>query len=474
MSKKRKRSRKKKDGRKAALKAFGSKIWSAVTWLPRNVRERVRLNREIYLGQESLVRTVRSNDRKIEELYLRYRMAVAHLPYSHRELSFGTAQGMGFAGNVSQGAIEAAVPARWWVRRLRHPGNAELARMRDRLRMAMETQLSLIGRFERIITRRWRETPIEFVARRLKEREEKERLRAEEQDRINRFETARDRLVQAFEQLESSQEDDPITAGTRLNFKAVETFVQEILEEADALAGKGKPAPDEEYITALGMALEDVQHGFRFWAGEIAKKRGFFDELVDLFGFIEEQHGEFSPPPEIVNISDVFRKEIAGLWGNAQWTDLKSALGDIQGMINHLADIARSFQLWGKRIAEIQTRVQETEELRSQLKDEYGEKVPPSQEWTAAWKTFQEKGLTAYALAEWGNLEYALNVIEDPLRKNEYKVRSALERLSTYVNGRSALDRSDEDVTRGAGTRHARMRAKSIGGNDDLLDPDLD
>ena len=520
MSKKRKRARKQKKVLRASLKSYGSKIWSAVTWTPKYLWERFQLNREIYLGLNSLKATVLRQNRRIRKLYdLDYRIVLTRVPYNEPELGFKTDERMGRVGSVSKLLLNLATPPRWRIRQLEgkawfdrlversqreerldwgdrlywwilfngsdvilagcwlvyagirhHPRNPELASLRRRLRTLVFHQGEIIKLLERITTSAdGEETPIETRARELQEQEEEARQIAEQQDRMHRFILARNELARAFEDLEDSQSTDPITAGTRLKFSAAKTYVVKALEEADSLIDEDQR---EDYIVGLKLMTEDVQQGFRLWGGEIAKRQGFFDELIEIFGLIEGQHGEFNPPPQIVKISDLFRKKVADLWGKAQWTELKATVDDIQVMIEQLAEIANSFQSWGKNISEIQTRVRETEELRSQLKDEYGERVPPSQEWTSAWKTFKEKGLTAFAAADWGNLNTAILTIEDPLRKNEYKVRSALERLSTYVNGSSG--KKEKDVTRGAGTRHARLRQKTVGRDGGLLKPDLD
>ncbi|MDP2734876.1 MAG: hypothetical protein Q8P12_01570 [bacterium] len=520
MSKKRKGARKKQDTLQTALKSYGSKIWSAVTWTPKYLWERFQLNREIYLGLNSLKAIVLHQNRGIRKLYdLDYRIVLTRVPYNEPDLGFKTDERMGRVGSASKRLLNLATPPRWRIRQLEgrawfdrlversqreerldwgdrlywwilfngsdailagcwlvyagirhHPRNSELASLRRRLRTLVFHQGELIKLLERITTSAdGGETPIETRSRELQEQEEEGRRMAEQQDRMRRFILARNELARAFENLENSQSTDSITAGTRLKFSAVRTYVVKALEEANSLIDEDQR---EDYIIGLKLTTEDVQQGFRFWAGEIAKQQGFFDELIEVFAFIEEQHGEFNPPPQIVKISDLFRKKVADLWGKAQWAELKATVEDIRVMVNQLAEIANSFQSWGKKIAGIQTRVRETEELRSQLKDEYGEEIPPSQEWTSAWETFQKEGLTAFAEADWENLNAAILTIEDPLRKNEYKVRSALERLSTYVNGSSG--KKNKDVTRGAGTRHARLRKKTVGRDDGLLKIDLD
>ena len=497
------------------MKNLVLKIKVAVLWLPQYSWERVKLNFAIYFGRGSLKATILRHNRRIEEvMYVHYRMATAHLPYNERELGFNTVRDMEFVRIVSKRLLGLANPSRWRTRRLegtawfarqvklyerdrdwadrvyrriwriisgaiklaenlldvplaggwflytrflRHPRNSKLAALRNQLQALVISQEELIREFERIISPAGEETPIETSTRQLREQEKETRRIAEETDRRQRFLTARDNLSHAFEGLGEEQARNPIETGTPLSFAAVETYVREALEEAESLLGEGKPAPGEDYITALDLATEDVRHGFRFWAESVAKDRRFYDEVLEAFRNIEEDFEEFNPSPQIVKISDLFRKSVPILWGDARWVDLKSQLTDVREMTNQLAEAARDFRNWGVKVKAIQQRVDETEELRQQIRDQYGEEVSPSQEWVAAWNTFVEEATPAFAIADWTILDWALQRIEDPLRKNEYKVRSALERLSQIAVGSSGLKKS-EDVTRGSGTKHARSR----------------
>ena len=509
MSRKR-TARKSKEMSRSALRANLFKIGNAIVSVPKYLLERLRLNRTIYLGRKSLVRTVRDNNLRIEAISLRYRMAIANLPYGEKELGFDTYWWTYSVQITSQWLLNLANPSRWRIRRfeetawskkkedwarptwrlilweivadiswltrnllnavlaaswflymhlLRHPRNSHLTSLREQLRMLVATQEELILEIKRIISADGEETPIAAQTRLLQERDQEAKKKAEEQDRMNRFLTARENFTRAFEELQAEQAENPIDSHAQLQFSILETYIQAGFAEMDSLVGEGKPIPEEKYIDAMNRTIEELQHSFRFWAGSVAKDRQSYGIVMESLEHLKADFGEFDPPPQAVRISYLFREEVPNLWGNAEWSDLQIRLKDIREMLNQIADFAREFRNWGKRVRAIQERVAKTEETRESILGRYGKEheVHPSREWIDAWKSFETKALPALAQSDWNTLNECLLKIDEPLRVYEYKVISGLELAHRLATGKDD-QKKGEDMTRGTGTRFARRR----------------
>ena len=516
MSKKR-TVRKSSKAKKSDWRPILTKIGNAVMWLPRYLLERARLDFEIYLSRNSLKNQIRRQNQRIEAMSLRYRMAIANLPYSEQELGFDTYWWSYSVQLTSLWLLNLVNPSRWRIRRfeetawfdkkedwakprlrrwawefvadvswisrkvlnavlavnwffytrfLHHPRNAKIAALREQLRGLVATQDELVREIERIISADGEETPIAAQTRLLRERDKEAKRIAGERDIRNRFRMAREDVNRAFAELQEEQADNPIEPESQLPFAAVETYLQEGLAEMDSLVGDGKPAPTEDQINALELTAEDLQHGFRFWAESVAKDRQFYGQVLETLDHLKEDFGEFDPPPQAVRISYLFHEDVPNLWGSAEWIDLKSRLVDIREMLNQLADFAREFRNWGKKVKAIQERVAKTEEMRRKIVDSYGKEheVPLSEDWIAAWKSFEAKALPALAHSDWNILDECLQKIDEPLRMHEYKVISGSERAHRLATGKDG-QKKGEDMTRGTGTRHARARFQA--GNED-------
>jgi len=504
-----------------SLWAILVKIGRAIARPPRYLWERTKLNFAIYLGRNSLKNQIRRQNRRIGAVALRYRMAIANLPYGEQELGFDTYWWSYSVQLTSQWLLNLTSPSRWRITRLmvegtarfndlvekrdqdvergdwgdrlwwwlvfgfiglkenladallatgwflytrflRHPRNSQLAALREQLRGLVATQDELVREIKRIISTDGEETPIAAQTRLLQERDKEAKRVAEERDRMNRFRTARENLTRAFEELRAEQAENPIDPEAQLPFPLLETYIQAGFAEMDSLVGEGKPVPGEEYIDAMERTTGELKHSFRFWAESVAQDRQSYSQVMKSLEHIEEDFGKFDPPQQVVRISYLFHEDVPNLWSTAEWDGLRGRLADIREMINQIADFAREFRNWGKKVGATKERVAKVEKTCNDILERYGKEheVHPSQEWIDAWESFETKALPALAHSDWDTLNECLRKIEEPLKMHEYKVISGLEIAHRLATGKDGQERG-EDMTRGTGTRHARARFRA-------------
>ncbi len=357
------------------------------------------------------------------------------------------------------------------IRRPPRGRNRTLRKLRGDLRSLIKSQNELIAKLEYATTpinteKGRRETPLEFRDRMLTGQEEAAKRRRTEEKQELELQASRDKLENAIRYVNARQQkksqkagETSITSGARyLKFEAVEAFCKRSLERMTELEEQG--LEHEKLVELVDTLAEGVRIGFEHWAGEVVEVQKFIDEVHEAYQNLQKEYGEFTPPPQMARVLTLFRKEVPELWGDAQWHELQGKLGDIKEMLNNLIDIARQYRVWGDKLKTIMERVEATSEIQRRLKDEFGEDVPASAEWSDAWDRFVEVADPAFDNARWVEFSEALEQIEAPLRKHEYKFSSALERESILATGSSG--KKEEDVTRSAGSRFARRRkAKS-------------